>query len=108
MDVQKVQFELSDLNTTPDSFLNKVIFFTKFAKELSKKVNMFIATFLFQFTIVLPMAISFHNCGIIVMGLIVHFITFKIIVYCSTDIDDKHQEFCYALKLMLEEKASRK
>ncbi len=105
---QKVQSELSDLNTISDSFLRKIIVFTKFAKKVTKKSNMFIATLLFQFAVVVPIAISFHNFGIILMGLIIHFIVFRLILHLFPNMDVKHQEFSYALELMLEEKASRK
>jgi hypothetical protein len=105
---QKVQSELGDLNTISDSLLKKIIVFAKFAKKATKKSNMFIATLLFQLAIAVPMAISLHNYSIILLGLIVHFIVFKMILHSVPDMDIKHQEFSYALELMLEEKASRK
>jgi hypothetical protein len=105
---QKVQSELSDLKTISDSFLKKIIVFAKFATKATKKSNIFIATLLFQLAIVLPIAISLNNFGIILMGLIIHFIIFKMILRYIPDMDIKHLEFSYALELMLEEKASRK
>jgi hypothetical protein len=105
---QKVQSELSDLKTISDSFLKKIIVFAKFATKATKKSNIFIATLLFQLAIVLPMALSSHNYSTILMGLIIHFIAFRLILRSVPNIDIKHQEFSYALELMLEEKASRK
>lgn len=105
---QKVQSELSDLKTISDSFLKKIIVFAKFAKKVSKKSNIFTATLLIQLAIVVPIAISLNNFGIILMGLIIHFIIFKMILRYIPDMDIKHLEFSYALELMLEEKASRK
>ncbi len=105
---QKVQSELSDIKTISDSFLKKIIVFSKFATKATKKSNIFIATLFFQLAIVLPIAISFHNFGIILIGLIAHFIVFKMILRYVPDMDIKHHEFSYALELLLEEKASRK
>jgi hypothetical protein len=108
IDFQKVQSELSDIKTISDSFLKKVIFFTKFATKATKISNIFIATLLFQLAIVLPMALSLNNYSILLLGLIIHFIVFKMILRYVPDMDIKHLEFSYALELMLEEKASRK